>query len=191
MASLQAKHSTRCALDRPWTPFDEAVAGCTCPDGPIYYIVVREGDQAHKEAVGRDRQHAQFALHRAAVALEDGDFRPRLNIGFSEWADRWLDSLERKPTTIGSYRSTIVHAKDTFGGQRVRRIGAEDIARFNRVASRARLLALDSGKAPARAWRLSTGCRLLPLCGLEPGTGVAAGAEAAARAEGGGVLRER
>jgi hypothetical protein len=133
MASLQAKHSARCALDRPWTAFDQAVAGCTCPDGPIYYIVVREGDQAHKEVVGRDRQRAQFALHRAMAALEDGDYRPRLNIGFSEWADRWLDSLERKPTTIGSYRSTIVHAKETFGGQRVRRIGAEDIARFNRV----------------------------------------------------------
>jgi integrase len=109
------------------------VAGCTCSDGPVYYIVVREGDQAQKEAVGRDRQHAQFALHRAIAALEDGEYRPRLNIGFAEWADRWLDSLERKPSTIGSYRSTIAHAKDTFGGQRVRRIGAEDIARFNRV----------------------------------------------------------
>ena len=67
------------------------------------------------------------------TAVEDGDYRPRPNIGFSEWADRWLDSLERKPSTVGSYRSTIVHAKEAFGGQRVRRIGAEDIARFNLI----------------------------------------------------------
>ena len=42
-------------------------------------------------------------------------------------------SLERKPSTIGSYRSTIAHAKEAFGSQRVRRIGAEDIARFNGI----------------------------------------------------------
>jgi integrase len=130
---LQAKHSTRCALRRLWTPFDQAVAGCTCPDGPIYYIVVRDGNQAHKEAVGRDRQHAQFALHRAIAAFENDEYRPRLNIGFAAWADRWLESLERKPSTVGSYRSTIAHAKAAFGDQRVRRLGPEDIARFNHL----------------------------------------------------------
>ncbi len=60
-------------------------------------------------------------------------YRPRPNIGFSDWADRWLDSLERKPSTVDSYRSTIVHAKEMFGGQRVRRIGPEDIGRFNMI----------------------------------------------------------
>ena len=39
-------------------------------------------------------------------SVEDGHFRPRPNIGFSGWADQ---------------------------GQRVRRIGPEEIARFNRV----------------------------------------------------------
>jgi len=133
MASLQAKHSRRCALGRPWTPLGEGTDGCTCPDGPIYYVVVREGGQAYKEAVGRDRQQAEVALHRVAAEVEDGDFRPRLNIGFSEWADRWLASLERKPSTVGSYRSTIAHAKGAFGGQRVRRLGPEDIASFNGI----------------------------------------------------------
>jgi integrase len=42
-----------------------------------------------------------------------------------------VSSLERKPSTVGSFRSTIAHAKQTFGGQRIRRIGAEDTARFN------------------------------------------------------------
>jgi integrase len=83
--------------------------------------------------VGRDRQQAELALLRLEDSVEEGEYRPRLNIGFSDWADRWLDSLERKPSTVGSYRSTIVHAKETFGSQRVRRIGPEDIGRFNTI----------------------------------------------------------
>jgi integrase len=89
--------------------------------------------QAHKEAVGRDREQAEFALERVAAAVEDGEFRPRPEIGFAEWGSRWLASLERKPTTVNSYRSTIVHAGETFGGRRVRQLGAEDVARFNRL----------------------------------------------------------
>jgi integrase len=94
-------------------------------------VVVRIGNDAHKEPVGRDRHEAEIALHRLDAAIEQGDYRPRPTIGFIEWADRWLASLERKPSTVGSYRSTIVHAKERLGTRRVRRIGAEDIARFN------------------------------------------------------------
>ncbi len=133
MPSLQANHSRRCALGRAWTPFDQATVGCTCPEGPFYYVVVRVGEHAQKEAVGRDREQAEIALHRLTAAFEDGSYRPRPTIGFAEWADQWLASLERKPTTVGSYRSTIAHAKELFGGERVRRIGPEDIARFNRI----------------------------------------------------------
>jgi len=99
----------------------------------VYYVVVRDGEQIHRELVGRDREQAETALLRVEDSVEDGEYRPRLNIGFSDWASRWLDSLERKPSTVGSYRSTIVHAKEMFGGQRVRRIGPEDIGRFNSV----------------------------------------------------------
>jgi integrase len=133
MASLQAKHTPRCALGRTWTPFNNAMAGCTCSDGPAYYAVVRSGGHAHREVVGRDRHQAEVALLRVQDSVEDGDFRPRPNIGFSDWADRWLDSLERKPSTVASYRSTIVYAKEVFGGLRVRRIGPEQVARFNKI----------------------------------------------------------
>ena len=125
MPSLQANHSRACALGRAWTPFDQTTDGCTCPEGPLYYVIVREGQHAHKEVVGRDRNHAELALHRLSAAVAEGRFRPRPSIGFIEWADRWLASLERKPSTVHSYRSTIAHAKDAFGTQRVRRIGAE------------------------------------------------------------------
>ena len=52
MPSLQANHTRRCALGRAWTPFREAIDGCTCPGGPLYYVVVRDGEHAHKEPVG-------------------------------------------------------------------------------------------------------------------------------------------
>jgi hypothetical protein len=133
MVSLQARHSRLCVRQGAWTPFDETVPGCTCPEGPAYYVVVREGAQSHKEAVGRDREQAEFALGRVAAAVEDGEFRPRPEIGFAEWGARWLSALERKPSTVSSYRSTIAHAGEAFGGRRVRRLGAEDVARFNRL----------------------------------------------------------
>jgi integrase len=132
MASLQAKHSRLCALGRSWTPFDQATMGCTCPGGgPTYYVVVREGVGVSKEPVGRDRRHAARAFMKIASDIEDGDYRPQPDIGFSEWADRWLASLERKSSTIDSYRSTVSYAKKLFGGTQVRRLGPEDVLRFN------------------------------------------------------------
>jgi integrase len=96
-------------------------------------LVVRDGDEAHKEPIGRDPQQAEAALLRLERDIENGDYRPRLNIAFADWADRWIESLERKPSTVGSYRSTVAHAKDAFGSQRVRALGAEDVARFNLI----------------------------------------------------------
>jgi integrase len=133
LVSLQARHSRLCALGGAWTPFEETVTGCTCPDGPAYYVVVSEGAQAHKEAVGRDPKEAELAFQRVAAAIDERESRPRLEIGFTEWSMGWLASLERKPSTVGSYRSTIAHARDAFGGRQVRRLGPEDIARFNRL----------------------------------------------------------
>jgi integrase len=142
MPSLQARHSERCALGRPWTPFGERIDGCTCPDGPLYYVVVRAGDEARKEPAGRDRQQAEIALHRLTADIEDGVYRPQLNIAFAEWADRWIASLERKPSTVGSYSSTVAHAKSAFPSRRVRALGPEDIARFN-------LLLREKGCSPS------------------------------------------
>lgn len=47
--------------------------------------------------------------------------------------NRWLASLERKPSTVGSYRSTIAHAQKTFGTKYVSRLSPDDIADFNRI----------------------------------------------------------
>lgn len=131
--SLQAKHSRRCALGGVWTPFERALDGCTCIHGPLYFAVIRIGSATHREAVGRDRDQAQLASRRIASSATTDSQATGQDAGFADWADRWLASLERKPTTIASYRSTIDHAKDAFGYRHVRRIGAEDIARFNGI----------------------------------------------------------
>ena len=87
--------------------------------------------KAHKERVGRNRRDAERALRKIAVSVDDGAYRPQENIGFSDWADQWLVSLERKPSTVDSYRSTINLAKEAFANKRVRRLSPEDITRFN------------------------------------------------------------
>lgn len=133
MPSLQAKHTRNCALGRPWTPFAAAVDGCTCPTGPVYYVVVREGSRAQKLRAGRNRKDAERALRKTAVAVDEGDFRMQPTIAFSAWGDRWLGSLERKSSTVRSYRPTINLASEVFGSTPVRRLTPEHISRLNRV----------------------------------------------------------
>jgi integrase len=131
VASLQAKHSRLCALGRSWTRFDHATRGCTCPEGPTYYVVVRNGSEVSKQPVGRDRRQASqvfLEVNQAAGGLE---YERELDVAFSEWADRWLASLERKPSTIDSYKSTVSYAQKVFGMTQVRQLGPEDVLRFN------------------------------------------------------------
>jgi hypothetical protein len=113
MASLQARHSRRCALGKPWTPL-ERTDGCTCPRGPLFHVVVRDGRKASKTAVGRNRRDAERALRKIDVQVDEGVYRPQANIAFEAWGDRWLEALERKETTKDSYRSTVAYAKEAF-----------------------------------------------------------------------------
>ena len=131
MASLQARHSRSCVLGKPWTPFERAAEGCSCPGGPTYYVVVREGRKLHRERAGKNRRQAERALTKIQAHVDEGDFRPQLTIRFAEWGQRWLHSLERKETTVASYRSTVAYATDVFGEKVVRRLRPEDIASFN------------------------------------------------------------
>ena len=143
MASVQARHARTCRLGKAWSAF-ELPSGCSCE--PTYYVVVREGTRLHRERVGKNRKVAERALRKIGASVDDGAYRPQLRITFAEWGERWLDSLERKPTTRKSYGETIKHAKaSTFGDRDVRRIVAEDIAAFS---TRLRTLGLaDSTRA--------------------------------------------
>jgi integrase len=131
MASLQAKHSRACELGRAWTPFARTIDGCTCPTGPLYYVVIRDGGRAEKVRAGRNRREAERVLRKIAVELDEGDYRPQLNIRFDEWGKRWLASLERKPTTIRSYEPTVALAGQVFGHRRVRQLRPADVGSFN------------------------------------------------------------
>ena len=133
MASLQAKHSRTCGSGRAWSAFSVATEGCTCPKGPLYYVVVREGSRADKIRVGRNRRQAERALRKIAVSVDEGEYQPQQNIAFADWADRWLASLEREPSTVRSYGPTLNYAKAVLARKVVRRLRTEDIARLNQV----------------------------------------------------------
>jgi integrase len=131
MASLQARHSRSCALAKPWTPFERAGEGCSCPGGPTYYVVIREGRKVHRERAGKNRRQAERSLTKIQARLDEGEFVPQATIRFAEWGQRWLGSLERKETTVASYRSTVAYASELFGERVVRRLRPEDVARLN------------------------------------------------------------
>ena len=159
MASLQAKHLGSCAISKPWTTFAAANTGCTCPHGPLYYVVVRTGVTAHKTPVGRSRKQAERALRKIAVSVDEGDFRPQRNIRFAEWGDAWLSSLERKRSTIDSYGGTVVHAARAFGSRRVRDIRVDDIASLKPLDAPRRTLVINTGQALASSPRVFRGSR--------------------------------
>src|SRR5262245_13140681 len=98
MSSVQAKHSRRCALGNTWSSFDRALAGCTCPDGPLYFAVIRTGSSTHREAVGRDRDRAELAAERVLSTYSSLASPTEREAPFVEWGNRWLASLERKRT---------------------------------------------------------------------------------------------
>ena len=192
MPSLHAKHSRRCQLGPRWSIFDEEIVGCTCPRG------TRRSTSSRAKAQARTSSGSvviAIRLRRRSTRLpglsEDGGYRPRPNIGFAEWAGQWLESLERKPSTVGSYRSTIAHAKKVFGAKYLDGLGSEDIGRFNRVLRERGCSASTQGEAPSCTGRLLAGSCVLSALRVQPGTGIAAGAQAAPGAQGGGLLRER
>ena len=124
------------------------------PAGPLYYVVVREGNVASKVRVGRSRREAERALRKIAVSVDEGAFRPQLNIRFADWAEKWLESLERKATTVDSYRSTMSYATEAFGDKRVRAALTPGCLALERVFARPWQDTGDARQAPPRARRV-------------------------------------
>jgi integrase len=116
-------HKPECAAGMLWTPTGTQPAGCSC----------RPGDQPAAGQTGHSRNRSSDgpSLQQLLVALADATSTEiGATVGFSEWADRWLSLLERKSSTIGSYRSTVNLAKGVFDGLEVREIRVEEIANF-------------------------------------------------------------
>ena len=104
MASLQARHSKRCALGRPWTTFAAAAPGrgCTCKRGPAYYVVVSlEGGGLGREPVGHNRKEAERRLRATEVRVDQSVYEPVDNITFSAWCDTWLNGLRSSSASVG------------------------------------------------------------------------------------------
>lgn len=138
MASLQARHSRKCQLGRPWTSFADAVEGCTCAKGPLYHVVTRQDGRLHREPVGHNRRDAERALRAVQVEIDRGTYLAVENVRFSDWADEWFASLRRpKENTLRGYVSTISYAKRAFGDTFVRQISTADVARFLELMSSA------------------------------------------------------
>jgi len=131
MASLQARHSRGCAIEKPWTTFETAVDGCTCTGGPTYYVVVRDGRRKREERVGKNRQTAERALRKIGTQLDEGSYTPQRRIRFDAWADQWHAGLEVGTNTKHSYLSTVGYAKAAFADKDVRRLDPGDVARMN------------------------------------------------------------
>lgn len=142
MASIQARHVRGCAIVAArtpskkdyrdqWTTFAAATSGCTCPKGPLYHVVSRDGKKLVREPVGHNRKNAERELNKVNVQIDEGIYRPQPNVRFDEWADRWLAALQRKESTIDSYRSTIVYAKRAFGDVTVRRLRPEHVLKMD------------------------------------------------------------
>jgi integrase len=130
MASLHARHSRSCALGPAWTSSD--ADGCNCK--PTYYVAAGRDERGKliRERVGKNKRNAVRSRDSIAVKVDEGEYIAQQNIPFAEWGPRWLTSLERKGTTVNSYRSTIAYAADVLGRKPVRRIGVQDIGEFNK-----------------------------------------------------------
>jgi len=132
MASLQARHNRGCRLGRPWTTFEASVEGCTCK--PMFHVVSRdEHGKLKRDPVGHNRKTAQRALRKVEVQIDEGTYMPQENILFAAWADRWLAALQRKPTTVHSYRSTVDYAKRAFGSVTVRKLRPEHVGKMDEL----------------------------------------------------------
>ena len=110
----------RCAIDRS--------AGSAYADGPVHYVLF----DARVGSPERITHEIEIASRHPAADIKKIE-RHQPKVRFSDWGDRWLESLERKPSTVGSYRSTIAHAKRTFAAKSVDALRPDDIAHFNRI----------------------------------------------------------
>jgi Phage integrase SAM-like domain len=100
----------------------------------MFHIVSRDdAGRLKRDPVGHNRKAAERALRKVEVQIDEGIYTPQENILFSTWADRWLAALQRKATTVESYRSTVDYAKRAFGTVTVRKVRPEHVAKMDEL----------------------------------------------------------
>ena len=155
MASLQAKHQKRARIGKSWTTFRGGDSRVHVPrrDRPITSSSARDR-RTTRRGSERTARSPNVRFGRSRSRSTRATYQPQQNIAFDVWAERWLESLERKRTTVDSYRGTINHARRAFRSKRVRDLRPQDIADFNAASARRRTHALDTREASARLARL-------------------------------------
>ena len=133
MASLQARHSRKCALSEGRR--SPAVTPFTIPDGcdctPAYFVDLLHEGKKVRQSVGRNRKQAERALNKVRVEHDEGSFEPPKDIAFADFADEWHRGLQRpKESTKDGYKTTISYAKEAFGSKKVRNVTPDDVSRF-------------------------------------------------------------
>jgi integrase len=132
MASVQARHRRSCsAFSGRWTPAERTGTGCGCTCQPTYYLAIHHGSKLVREKVGRNRRVAERLRDKRSVELDEGAYQPLRRVRFAAWGTQWLSQLERKQSTIDSYRSTVAYATEAFGHAWVTKITPADIARLS------------------------------------------------------------
>src|SRR5438128_531786 len=129
MSSIQVRHKAGCASGRKWQKADDVKAsGCDCE--PSRYILSKVGGKLHYERVRGSMKDAQAALRKVGHEVDEQRYTPPTRVKFETWADRWIASLQRKPSTVESYKGTIQMAKKQFGHKPVRDVTTDDIRRL-------------------------------------------------------------
>jgi integrase len=128
VASLQLRHQKACELGDTFRAAGNR-EGCTC--SPTFYVFVHQGGKLTKEKVGKNATAAKRRRDKLQVQEDEGSYEAIKNIRFEDWADRWTASLERKPTTVRSYETSMNFAKKGFGWKNVRAVSLADISALN------------------------------------------------------------
>src|SRR5439155_7898109 len=74
-------------------------AGSAYADGPVHYVLF----DARVGSPERITHETDIARRHPAADIKKIE-RHQPKVRFSDWSDRWLESPERKPSTVGSYR---------------------------------------------------------------------------------------
>jgi integrase len=96
----------------------------------MYHVVSRSGARLVREPVGHNRREAERRLRAIGVQIDDATYTPPENVGFSEWADRWLAGLRREETTRRTYAASLGYAKQALANKLLRKLTPSDVRSF-------------------------------------------------------------
>jgi integrase len=151
-ASLRVAHQRDCP-NATRTSL-ESLEGCRCK--PAYYTMHRDrtGKPVKGPRVG-NRQVAERALRKLLVELDEGRVGiatqgRRVRRTFSQWADEYLENLERdkgdKGSTIRAYHSTLSFTRPIIGSLDLDEIGQPELRLIVRAIREPKIADVGEGE---------------------------------------------